>query len=90
MKLLRTILKQPVKDTVVIACFALLSFSVFLLLRTLVGNVITRDYAIGIDNNHLYTFLRFIIWELTFISRIILELTLIVLVAQLIYRLGRR
>lgn len=86
---LKDILKLPIKETVILFCITLALFSIFLLVGTTLGRVVMRDVAIGIEDNHLLTFTRMIVWELVYISQLILKLTLVLLTAQTVYRIRK-
>ena len=89
-KLLKTLLKQPVKETLIIFIIALISFGILLTIGALVGRFEARDYIAGADENYFLLITKTVVWWLVSIANLVLRLTSLILVAQVVYRLKNK
>ena len=86
---LKKLLNLPIKKTLILLLIALIVFVVFMYVSLVSGRYATEGFYL--DNQNLIAgFIWRVANDFTLLSRIVLELTTVVLVSQIIYRLAHK
>lgn len=89
MNFLKNLLRQPIRKTLIIIAIAIAASLVLALLRLYLQRVVVAAEYLG-GQTLVASFFSLIVSDFYLLSRIVIELSVVLLIAQLIHRLVRK